>query len=589
MYGNIHSPLGQTLGLLILLLLSAPIALADGGAVTTVVPEDFRFFCGNTLEVTYGYSPDLVDTPVMRGYSIQISTPQGLTFDQGDIYVNSPLAGVDDTYFITENAPGDYTIDFAFLEPGVGLTEAATLFVVVVHDMGFNFPNSLMGIDSARFRDPNNQEIVVDISATAEVDVVCVAPTPPTLDPEPEFTPGTTNTLSWSDESDYGAFYYKVAMSTDAGFTTITAESDWIPDLIYEFTDLVDGQEYFFKVNAKNFTTKVSGDSNIESTVQDAIAPVTSPDPLDPDQYLADFDISFQAVDVLSGFRDLELFYRFEGGTWTSYGDFAVSPIAFSATDGDGLYEFYTQGTDFAGNLEAVPAGPETFTNLDTTAPFGAFVVNADSVATKNADVVLNISVVRAVEMRFSNDGVTWPEGWVPLTSEHAWSLPKVEGPHTVFGEFRDGIPQIMPVSDDIVFDVTPPGSVTSLTTLPGHEKVMLNWTNPADPDFHRVEVWRGLLHDGSNGSTYPTYAGSTVPTLPADRAAAMASTEWEYVRPFRYRAPLPSRIRLWTEASTTTWFSPWTRPPTSADTGPCLPGPPTTFSGISPHPMTVW
>jgi len=512
--------------LLLLHLISAAPALADGGAVMSATPVGTRFFCGGSIDVVFGYTPDQVDTPTLRGYSIRIIAPYGLDIEQTDILVNSPLPGINDTYLITMNGENDYTIDFTFLEPGEGLDVAADLFTISYHDQGFNYPHIMVSIDSGRFRTLENLDIAVNISDMADVTVVCVAPTPPTLDPEPTFTPGPTNTLSWSDESWAGAFEYNIYLSTDVEFTVIQDESGWIPGLSHEFTGLADGQEYFFKVVARNFTLKESDDSNIEQTVQDNVPPVTSVDPLDPDQYLPDWDVAFQAFDPVSGFDKLELFYRHDGGAWTSYGEYSVSPIEFTAPGDDGLYEFYSVGIDFAGNQETTPAGPQASTTLDTSQPFGSFVINAGAEATNNPDVILVISVIRAAEMRFSNDGIMWST-WVPLLGAHPWTIPATEEIHTVYGEFRDVGMQVMPSTDDIEFDITPTGAASAPSAVPGHESVLLTWTNPADPDFNNVEVWRGLLHDGSHESTYPSYIGSTVPTLPADRDAAQASPEW--------------------------------------------------------------
>jgi hypothetical protein len=514
------------IGTLMILLLAAVPALADGGATMTVTPDVPRFFCGESADVTYGYIPDAVDTPILRAYSVRIAPPFGFTFDEADILVNSPLTGVNDTYMIIQNGDGDYTIDFTFLDPGAGLTEQADLFTITMRDKGYNIP-TYVDIHSGRFRTPENQDITVDITATADLAVICVPPPPPTIDPEPVFTLGTTNTLSWSDESQYGAVEYNILMSTDAGFATIEDESGWTTGLSHEFTGIVDGGQYFFMAHSRNFVGAVSVDSDIESTMQDPDPPTTSVDPLDPNQYVVDFEIAFQADDVGSGFDQLELFHRYDGGSWTSDGAYSTSPIDFTAIDGDGLYEFYTVGTDVAGNVEAEPAGPHSSTTLDTSQPHGSFAINVGAVATNNPNVTLVVSVIRAVEMRFSNDGVEWPEGWVPLGGTHPWTIPDTEEIHTVYGEFRDAVMQVLQTTDDIEYDVTPTGGITSPAVSPGHEAVHLNWTNPGDPDFHVVEVWRGLLHDGSHISTYPSYIGSTVPTPPVDRAAAMASPEW--------------------------------------------------------------
>jgi len=133
--------------LLVLLLTSVP-ARADGGATMTVTADWLRFYCGESMDVTYRYIPDEVDTPLLRGYSVRIVAPNGLTFDEGDILVNSPLAGVFDTFMLIENGEGDYTIDFTFLETGVGLASPGVLFIITYRDQGIHIP-TLVGIERA--------------------------------------------------------------------------------------------------------------------------------------------------------------------------------------------------------------------------------------------------------------------------------------------------------------------------------------------------------------------------------------------------------------------------------------------------------
>ncbi len=82
-----------------------------------------------------------------------------------------------------------------------------------------------------------------------------------------------------------------------------------------------------------------------------------------------------------------------------------------------------------------------------------------------------------------------------------------------------------------IEVDCTPPDPVTGIQAEPGHEKVVVSWTDPAG-DVVTLEVWRGLWYDTTPGtSAYPEYddlPGDVIPTRPASRAAADASAEWE-------------------------------------------------------------
>jgi hypothetical protein len=129
--------------------------------------------------------------------------------------------------------------------------------------------------------------------------------------------------------------------------------------------------------------------------------------------------------------------------------------------------------------------------------------------------------------MRFSNDGSNWPEGWVAVAASHPWIADAIAGTRTVYGQFRINFGTPWSTTAVIEYDLTPTAAVTAPAAAPGHEMVTVSWTNPVDADFDRAEVWRGLLHDGSGASDYPDYSGSTIPTPPANRAAAQADPEW--------------------------------------------------------------
>jgi len=89
------------------------------------------------------------------------------------------------------------------------------------------------------------------------------------------------------------------------------------------------------------------------------------------------FNVSYTADDVLgpwwrpmqkSGLKEVDLYYRFNGGSWTKYGTFASSPISFTAGS-DGTYEFYTIARDNVLNEETAKTSTEASTIVDTTAP----------------------------------------------------------------------------------------------------------------------------------------------------------------------------------------------------------------------------
>lgn len=107
--------------------------------------------------------------------------------------------------------------------------------------------------------------------------------------------------------------------------------------------------------------------------------PTTEAQPLAAYVASWDFPIGFDAWDNGSGVNYVQLYFRFGAGTWTPYtpswnpsGRWPpfYGPIPFNASaNGDGVYEFYTIGTDNAGNVEAAPTTRDASTTVDTIAP----------------------------------------------------------------------------------------------------------------------------------------------------------------------------------------------------------------------------
>ena len=85
------------------------------------------------------------------------------------------------------------------------------------------------------------------------------------------------------------------------------------------------------------------------------------------------FDVSWTANDLSGeGVRDVSLYYRRNGGSYTLYGAPQTSDsLTFdtASAGGDGFYEFYTVATDINGTREAVPDEPDAATRVDTGAP----------------------------------------------------------------------------------------------------------------------------------------------------------------------------------------------------------------------------
>ncbi|NIP24719.1 MAG: hypothetical protein GWN55_04830, partial [Phycisphaerae bacterium] len=88
----------------------------------------------------------------------------------------------------------------------------------------------------------------------------------PVLQPEPEVTLGTSNTISWDPIA--GDIEYYAECAEDANFASIVYNSDWIPETSCEFSGLELGKRYWYSVKARNAAGTESGWSNVEFSLQ---------------------------------------------------------------------------------------------------------------------------------------------------------------------------------------------------------------------------------------------------------------------------------------------------------------------------------
>lgn len=94
-------------------------------------------------------------------------------------------------------------------------------------------------------------------------------------------------------------------------------------------------------------------------------------------------------------------------------------------------------------------------------APSGSIIVNGGQISTSSINVTLNLTATdlegEAIEMRFSNDGITW-SSWESKISTKSWTLSHGEGSKTVYMQLKDTAGNISNTfSDTIVLDTTPP------------------------------------------------------------------------------------------------------------------------------------
>jgi len=135
----------------------------------------------------------------------------------------------------------------------------------------------------------------------------------------------------------------------------------------------VDG-EYRRIVRAVDSNSHVSDWSDEWLLIRDTVAPSSHVNPFSPGITTNfTFDVNYTASDDKAGVKQVELFYRIDGGIWASYGKFNSFPISFTASS-LGTYDFYTIAEDKADDLDAAQMadgsnGDNGIGNLETKSP----------------------------------------------------------------------------------------------------------------------------------------------------------------------------------------------------------------------------
>ena len=134
--------------------------------------------------------------------------------------------------------------------------------------------------------------------------------------------------------------------------------------------------------------------SNTVSRYVDLNVPASGAGFLDAYATSPTFPVYFNAIDVGSGIAGVELYVKTPFSA--SFSDTGLSSttgvFSYTATDGDGTYEFYTLATDLAGNVEADAGVADASIILDTVAPTGSFSVVSSPRNTPVGTVTLTFS-----------------------------------------------------------------------------------------------------------------------------------------------------------------------------------------------------
>ncbi|MEQ8819264.1 MAG: VCBS repeat-containing protein [Sumerlaeia bacterium] len=183
------------------------------------------------------------------------------------------------------------------------------------------------------------------------------------------YTNSTTVKVTLSGVEDGPSDSLYVSEDNFATSTTVSCSS--CSNALATITEQAEGQVTLY---ARLGTDSALSDITSATIVLDTSGPVTSvvsptgvvnqKDPV--------IDVVWAGSDVFSELESVELFFSksiSKGVVFQSAGTYTSSPIPFdtAAHGGDGTYEFYTIGTDSAGNTEVVPPSPDVSVTYNNT------------------------------------------------------------------------------------------------------------------------------------------------------------------------------------------------------------------------------
>jgi hypothetical protein len=402
-----------TLVLALILTSFAAAAYAQDPIITVTQDNDGPIACGEDVTFTVHYDPNGY-LGELRAFSFQIENGLGdfLIFDDSDGYPHPSVTKLDWTgsiFGVDGTGPYQISVDGATLagDPIPAETEA-DLFSITMQGDGTGTGELIFTGITLLENDGGGTNLYTGILGEfGSIEVDCTPPDAPVLNPEPTYTAGTTNTVSWAavvDAEDYKVF---CSNGTDSG---------WITDLEFTFSGLAHNTEYCYEVMARDLVGNESALSAQECSTQDAVTPESAVGPLDPAYGSLVIDVPWTASDDMSGVQYVQLYFSVDGAAFDTHGTtWTTSPIPFDLSSlGVGEYEvvFYTLATDNAGNAEADPMIDSVTTILDIEGPDAPVMELEDPFTPGTENTVSWSAVAGAAEyMVYCTNGTD--SGWI--------------------------------------------------------------------------------------------------------------------------------------------------------------------------------
>jgi hypothetical protein len=197
---------------------------------------------------------------------------------------------------------------------------------------------------------------------------------------------GDDYTVSWSSVGKI--VKVDLAYTTDNGATWTDISKGQNPNGTFKWSvPKVDSKQAMVRAIGTDQDSKTH-ESKTQLFFIDSTPPVSQVQSLPKVTLNSTFDLGLTSSDAISGVKDVEVFYRYAGGSYQSAGKTNLSKMKFTASK-DGRYEFYSIAKDNVSWVEAAPAKPDAETLVDTQPPS----VTSTTPASGQKDVALEIEV----------------------------------------------------------------------------------------------------------------------------------------------------------------------------------------------------
>jgi len=333
------------------------------------------------------------------------------------------------------------------------------------------------------------------------------APPAPFLASEPQYTAGTSNTLSWTAVTDVGIgnVQYEVQASIVPTFTSLSATSGWISGTSHTFTGLSDGTLFYYRVHARDGLRQEGPWSNVERSTQDGTAP-SAPSITSEPFYTPGTENTIywsKVTDATSGgvqyYVEYDNDWQFRSPNGNS-GWISETEFTFTGLGENTWFYYHVRARDAVGNVGSWSG--LTFSRQDNTAP-SVPVMSAEPAYTAGSTNTVGWSassdgsgaggVTYSAEMALAN---TFSTVLVtsPWTSQTSWTFSGLTDGTTYYYRVRarDAVDHVSSYSN-VVFSTQDASAPTApfMTAEPEYTSGTANtiaWTAVADAGVGGVE-----------------------------------------------------------------------------------------------------